>query len=284
MQYDAFEIVEAKRTAHGIAGAKKMTLRFVSDERELTVKWKSAPQRTAEVMNNVPRKEVAAYQIQKWFLDPEDFVAPTTVTRCIPLEVFRAIEPGATATYKAETCVFGAMSMWLEQVDLVETLVDHELFDSDPIYAKTLGNVNVLGYLIEHRDSRKANFLVSTVPGERRVFSIDNGLAFGANVFNYFKLHMAGIRVPALPKEAIERLHEISFDDAQALGVLAQYERDETGALLSVPPDANLDPRKGSRLRPDVFQYGLSREEISDLWERLGKLLAGVNDGKIAVR
>jgi hypothetical protein len=284
MRYEPFEILSAKRTEHGVAGAARLKVRFTSDGLELKMKWKSAPRYKPEGWNNVPRKEAAAYQIQKWFLYPHEYVVPPTVTRCIRLEEFRVVDPEPRPTADSGTCVFGALSLWIVDVEVVKRVFDTELFQDDPIYARTLGDVNILGYLIEHRDGRKSNFLISTLPGGRRVYSIDNGISFGANLFNYFAKNTSRIRVAELPRISIDRLKQVSFNDVERLGVLGHYERDAEGHLVPMPPDANFDPAHGTRVRQDVFQFGLSREEVSDVWNRLGRLLADVNDGKIAVR
>lgn len=283
MRFDPIELLSEGRTAHGVAGAQKMKIRFLDDGRELYVKWKAAPRYKPEGWNNVPRKEVAAYEIQKWFLAPDEYVVPPTVTRCIPLDVFRKVDPKAEPTGATGSCVFGAMSLWLANVDIVDRVVDRDLFESDPVYARSIGNINIVGYLIEHHDGRRSNFLISTLPGGRRVFSVDNGISFGAKMFNWFVPNMSDIRVPALPRKSIERLRSISFNDVVQLEVLGQYER-EGDNFVRVPPDANFAPERGSRVEGGNFQYGLSRSEISGVWKRLGHLLADVNDGKIPLR
>lgn len=283
MRFDPIEVLEAKRTAHGVAGAQRLKIRFLDDGKEITVKWKASPRYKPEGWNNVPRKEVAAYEIQKWFLDPADYVVPPTVTRCIPLDVFRKVEPQAEPTAASGTCVFGAMSLWVTDVEVVKKVVDRELFESDPLYARTLGNINIVGYLIKHRDGRKSNFLISTLPGEPRVFSVDNGISFGAKMWNMMVANMANIQVPALPRESIARLRRLTFDDVAQMEVLGQYER-QGDALVRVPSDPNFAPDRGSRLIDGAFQFGLSRKEISGIWKRLGRLLADANDGKIALR
>lgn len=283
MRFDPIEVLEAKSTAHGLAGAQRLKIRFLEDGEELTVKWKASPRYKPEGWNNVPRKEVAAYQIQKWFLDPHEYVVPPTVTRCIPLDVFRKVDPEVEPTADSGTCVFGAMSLWLVDVEVVEKVVDRELFETDPVYARTLGDVNIVGYLIQHRDGRKSNFLISTHPGGRRVFSVDNGISFRAKMWNMLVANMANIQVPALPRQSVERLRELSFRDVAKMEVLAQYER-QGDALAPVPPDRNFDPDRGSRVVDGAFQFGLRRKEISGLWKRLGQLLADVNDGKIPLR
>lgn len=283
MRFDPIELLSAKRTTHGVAGAQKLRIRFTEDGKELTVKWKAAPRYKPEGWNNVPRKEVAAYQVQKWFLDAHEYVVPPTVTRCIPLDVFRKVDPDVEPTADSGTCVFGAMSLWIVDVEVVEKVVDRELFEADPVYARTLGDVNIVGYLIEHRDGRKSNFLISTLPGGRRVFSIDNGISFRAKMWNMLVPNMANIQVPALPRESIDRLRDLSFRDVARMEVLAQYER-QGDVLARVPSDTNFAPDRGSRVVDGAFQFGLRRKEISGLWKRLGQLLADVNDGKIPLR
>jgi len=63
-------------------GAKKLRLRF-DDGVEINVKWKRAPAE-AEGWNNSPRREIAACEVQKLFLEPDDYVVPVSVPRCIP--------------------------------------------------------------------------------------------------------------------------------------------------------------------------------------------------------
>ena len=50
-----------------------------------------------------------------------------------------------------------------------------------PQYAANVGRFNLLTYLVEHEDGRAGNILVSKAPEDRRVFAIDNGIAFDAS-------------------------------------------------------------------------------------------------------
>jgi hypothetical protein len=65
---------------------------------------------------------------------------------------------------------------------------------------------NLLTYLVEHEDGRAGNVLVSKAPEDRRVFAIDNGIAFGAIVKNWFVPNWNVIRHPAVPHLEIDRL------------------------------------------------------------------------------
>ena len=42
----------------------------------------------AEAFNNVPRYDLAAYELQKLFLDPAEYVVPPTALRMVPLADF----------------------------------------------------------------------------------------------------------------------------------------------------------------------------------------------------
>ena len=47
----------------------------------------------ANSFNNVPRYDVAAYELQKLFLDPAEYVVPPTTLRMVSLEDFANIRP-----------------------------------------------------------------------------------------------------------------------------------------------------------------------------------------------
>jgi len=53
------------------------------------------------------------------------------------------------------------------------------------------------------------------------------------------------------------------------------------GVLRSVPPSANVDPRKGQRTLPDGMQFGLTSEEIDGMKSRRQELLDRVDRGQI---
>ncbi len=52
-----------------------------------------------ETFNNVPRYDLAAYELQKLFLDPQEYVVPPTVLRFVPLEEFRKYSPNVERTF-----------------------------------------------------------------------------------------------------------------------------------------------------------------------------------------
>jgi hypothetical protein len=278
-----FELRKHEATASGITGAMRLTVRFESLRRDVDLKWKVAPQRDAEGWNNSPRREIASYQIQKWFLEPSAYVVPTTVARCLPLDVYRRIDPAAEPNLPGTRCVFGVASVWLEKVEVPEVLFDEARFESDPIYARHFANFNILNYLIENRDGRADNVLASTNESNRRVFAVDNGIAFGERIYNFFVRGWEDIRVGALPRDSIARLRKLTREDAEALAVVAEFRLGRDGVLREVKPGPPLDPASGSTYRDGVLQLGLEEDEIDEVWERVEELLATVAEEKLRV-
>jgi len=277
-----FKVLSHEPIGAGVTGAVKEKVRVSAHGDEFSVKWKRMP-RGADGWNNAPRKEIAAYEIQKWFLDPQDYVVPTTMLRCTPLARFRAVEADAEPTLPGTRCVLGTVTAWLEDVTVPGELYDEDRFFREPSYAYHMVSFNLLAYLIDHRDGRRGNFLVAKDEDNRRVYAVDNGIAFGAWLFNYFVRNWNDIRVPALRREAVERLRRIGPAELDALGVLVEMRADAAGVLQPVEPAANLDPERGARVAPGRLQLGLTRDEIEDVAERLEELLEDVDEGEIAV-
>ena len=276
-------ILEAVGGVGGVMGVKKLSVRLGSDEEPIALKWKEAPPGDADGWNNTPRKELAAYEIQKWFLEPADYVVPTTVVRCLPLEVYGPIDATPRPNLSGTRCVTGALTVWINDVGIPDELFDPARFSDDPHYRHHMANFNLLTYLIEHEDGRDGNFLVSDHPEERRIFSVDNGVAFGARVKNWFVPNWHKIRVPSLRRETIEKLRTVTPENIERLGVLVELRVDADGILRPVPAESNLDPSEGARSGKGWLQLGLDEDELEDLAERLEKLLARVDAGKIAV-
>jgi hypothetical protein len=139
---------------------------------------------------------------------------------------------------------------------------------------------NLLTYLIEHRDGREGNFLVADDPGDRRIFSVDNGVAFGSLLTNWFVPNWQKIRVPSLPRQSIDRLRKVTPEQLDALGVVTEMKADAAGVLRVVPPGANAAPRKGARVETGWLQLGLTRKEIEHVKQRIDRLLADVDAGR----
>jgi hypothetical protein len=265
----------------GTTGALKLVLFFPEHGDTIAFKWKPVPRGNADGYNNVPRKEIAAYQIQSWFLDPPDYVVPTAALRCLPVEMLRSHGVSAKPNMPGANCVLGVLSVWLDNVTVPKPVLEPEQFASDAQYAANLGRFNLLTYLVEHEDGRAGNFLASKVPEDRRIFAIDNGIAFGATVKNWFVPNWNVIRVPAVPHLEIERLRRIEEEDIDRLGVVAEMKADANGMLQSVPPGPNRDPDRGARVSEGWVQLGLTEDELEGVEERLEALLERVDDGEL---
>jgi hypothetical protein len=268
--------------AGGVTGASKLHLYACVDDLEFSVKWKAVPSRY-DSWNNSPRKEIAAYEMQKLFLDPDDYVVPPTVLRCLPLSAFDAAGAAVRANVPDRDCVLGVLSVWLQDVRFEKSLYDPGRFANDARYARHLADLNVLTVLIGHKDGRMSNFMVSNDETDRRVFSIDNGIAFDPWIYNFFVPNWDSFRVGAADAGAIDRVRALTDEDFGRFGVVTELRLAEDGLLHTAPAGRNLDPTRGARLGSGVIQFGLTRGEISAVRARRTALLDAVDRGEIAL-
>ena len=278
-----FELTERKQTEYGGSGPSRITLYFPKIERSIRFKWKAVPSEELETVNNSPRKEIAAYEIQKLFLDPEDYVVPTTLLHCEPMGRYAAEQGALRPSMKGTDCVLGVLSVWLQDVTITETLYEEARFTKEPDYAHYMANFNLLTYLIDHKDARESNFLVAKDNARRQVFSVDNGIAFQPFLYKFFADNWNVIRVAGLRKKYVERLRKLERKDLDVLGIVAQFEKNEGGVFVPVSKGDNLSPNEGVRLRGEVIQIGLAKFEIDGVWERIQRLLEEVDSGEIPV-
>jgi hypothetical protein len=268
-------VASVKRTAKGASGPAEELVEFPAIQKTVKFKWKPVPSGLDKI-NNSPRRELAAYEFQKLFLDPEDYVVPTTFLMCNPNSSHRPLWEGAN-------CPLGVVSVWLVNVRSPELLYDVSRFVKEPNYAYYMSNLNLFTYLIAHGDGNPNNFLVSNDNQRRQIFSIDNGVALGhipnPLVQNYF----AKIEVPGLRKESVDRLRALRREDLDFLGVVSELQLDERGVMVPVSPGPNLDPKRGAVARGDTLQFGLTVSEIDDVWARAQRVVADVDAGKIDV-
>jgi hypothetical protein len=275
-----FEILSDKRTESGISGARKWTVSFPNEPQKLTVKWKVGKKVNGEGWNNTPRREVAAFYLQRLFLDPPDYVVPPTTVRCIPLAKYQKIKPKAEPNIEDFPCVYGELQAWLQNVKNPDPTYDPKRFAEDPRYAYFFANLNLFCYLINHQDGTVDNFFISTVPDSPRFFSYDNGIGFKWEFHNFFIHNWNDIKVLALPRKTIDRLRQVTDADLDRLGVVEQLDPDADGVLRQVEPRENLSPNTGARVRSNTLQIGLTQAEIEELKKRLHKLLKEVDQGK----
>lgn len=232
-----------------------------------------------EEFNNSPRFEVAAYELQKLFLDPHEYVVPPTVCRSFPLELFRLkVNKDTKETFRKTKSVLFVVQYWMENVTQ-QDVFDEGRLKTDSLYARHMANLNIFTYLILHNDANKGNVLISTDETNPRAFAVDNGVAFGADE-SARGTEWREIRTQRLPKKTVDRLREITKEDLEnQLSVLAQFEiRDKQ--LVEVPLTEVLDIKYGVRKKKDKVQLGLTDWEIEDLHKRLTFFLKQVDKGE----
>jgi hypothetical protein len=234
----------------------------------------------AETFNNVPRYDLAAYELQKLFLEPEEYVVPPTALRMVNLAEFAKYSPDVNSTFPGARQVLAVVQYWLNDVMTIADVYDAGKFTADPTYARHIGQMNVLTYLIEHRDSNAGNFLIGKQTLGARVFSVDNGVAFASEDSDRGEL-WKDMRVRQLPADAIEKLRHITPQLlTERLGVLAQW-RLEGGNYVPVALTRNLNEVRGVRRKDDIVQMGLTRNEIIAVQRLLKRLIEQVDSGRI---
>ena len=140
--------------------------------------------------------------------------------------------------------------------------------------------MNILAYLINHKDSNIGNFLSSTDPANPRVFAVDNSVAFSSQESDK-GTQWQRIRVKRLPKRTMNRLMTIQQEDLKnALEIVAQYEVDD-GQLLPVDFTENPKPNQGIRKNGSIIQFGLTSYEIKSVYDRMQRLIKRVDAGKV---
>ena len=153
------------------------------------------------------------------------------------------------------------MQYWLQNVTNPPDILDMNKFDTDAVYARHIGQLNVFTYLIEHRDSNQGNFLISKAEQGPRYLSIDHGVAF-ASLDSDRGTDWLELRVDRLPKDTIERVRALTRMSSRRSSACSA-----SGAarwsLRSGPLTANMGPTAACGSRDGVVQMGLTREEIS---------------------
>ncbi len=244
------------------------------------VKWAEAPKGGQE-FNNDPRYEIAAYELQKLFLDPLDYVVPPTVPRMLPVAWYRTVREDARPTFDEGASVLVVLQYWLWDVT-DDSVFDPQRLRTDSVYARHWGDVNLLTYLIAHKDQNKGNLMISKDAHNPRVFAVDNGVAFRSPESDRGD-RWSHLQVERFPHHTVDRLRALTRDELQkALGVLAQFEL-RGDSLVRVAPGKNLEPRAGIRTEGGEVQIGLTQGEVDDVWWRLQDFLDRVRRGRLTV-
>ena len=236
----------------------------------------------ADSFNNVPRYDLAAYGLQKLFLDPAEYVVPPTTLRFVSRADFARHQPDVARTFSPADQVLAVVQVWLANIASPADVFSAARFDADARYARHVGQMNVLTHLIEHRDSNLGNFLVGTAEVGARVFSIDHGVAF-ASADSDRGERWKDLRVTRLPADTVAWLRTITPALLeQQLGVLAQW-RLEGDRFVPAALGPNLSARRGVRLADKDLQMGLTAKEIASVQWLLGRLLKRIDAGEITV-
>jgi hypothetical protein len=236
----------------------------------------------AEAFNNVPRYDLAAYELQKLFIDPTEYVVPPTALRFVPRADFAKYQSDVARTFSSADQVLAVLQYWLSDITVVADVYNPARFAADPLYARHIGQLNVLTYLIAHRDSNVGNFLIGKTPTGARVFSIDHGVAFASEDSDRGEAWKV-MRVDRLPADTVARLRTITVPMLeQRLGVLAQWKLDGD-RYVPVALGPNLAVNRGVRREGKDLQMGLTRSEILAVHRLLTRLLERVDAGEITV-
>ncbi|MBW1844702.1 MAG: hypothetical protein JRJ05_10200, partial [Deltaproteobacteria bacterium] len=286
MQEAKYKVLSVEPAGSGTTRPEKAEILFPETGDKFYVKGKLVSH-SLDGINNSPRKELAAWQLQTLFLEPVDFVVPATVLRCLPLQRWRDNHNGkGTPIIPGTKCMLSDVTIWMENVTVPDELYEEERFLNDLNYAYHLANFNILAYLINLRDNRKGNVLVSKDANNRRVFAVDNGVSFGTIWYNWFyppTYSWREISVPALPQKSIDRLRKLRREDLDFLMVVSQLEVDADGMLRTVQASAPIDPEQGAQREGTTVQFGLTEDEVEDVWERIEELIEQVDEGEITL-
>ena len=279
------EILGSAPPPAGIQGAMVLTLRV---PRLMPVvfraKWRAHSTTTAR---NSPRRELAAYAIQKLFLEPGEYVVPPSAPHCFPLEAYRArVDRKEQATFRQAPCVYGILSYWLEDVESLADAAeegwfhgqhhhafDPQLYAENAAYRDSISRVNLLTYVIGHADSHAKNFVITRDSAAPLVYSVDNSLSLGLkkNPRLDARHDWSNLQVPALPREAIARLRA-AVPRLDRLAVIAELEPRGDG-MAPVPPSRAEPGAHGMEWRDGRLRIGLTAAEVGDVRVRVALLL-----------
>ncbi len=262
--------------------ATKRVVMAYGDSVVLFAKLKAAPPGGDQEFNNRPRYELAAYRLQKLFLEPDDYVVPPNALRVLPLAQVRRWDERAIPTFDGTNSVLVALQYWLGSVT-TKNVFDRNRFRTDTVYARHLADLNILTYLIRHGDSNPGNFLISQDSTAPHVYGVDNGVAFRSPASDR-GIEWQDLRVDRLPRATVERLRAITPERLdQALAVLAQFTITAKGELVPATPGPVLSRSEGVRRKDNIVQLGLTQGEIQDVRGRLRDLLTRVDRGTIGL-
>ena len=288
----------AAPTSGGMQGAAALAL-LTTDGVLFKAKWRAHA--SASIVNT-PAKEVAAYQLQKLLLSPEDFVVPPTVGHCFPLAHYREMVDPEAEPLEGTECVFGFLSYWLtgaitlyeaRKEGLLETpagedgvyssdpqLLDASRFVEDLNYRRNLAHINVVTFLVHNGDAHAGQFVLYEDPWH--LFLVDSSISFRsiANPTTMLLQDLSKMIVPMIPQELADDARTVSRLDLDRLLVLEEYGVDD-GVFVHREPGEAFDPQQHVRLRVGQLQIGLRPRDIDGVFERLAGLRGSLEDGSL---
>jgi hypothetical protein len=290
------EILDAEAAGGGYQRAYVLTLRSRGPRPVVfRAKWRA---HSTTTKRNSPRFELAAYAVQKLFLEPDEYVVPPSVGYCFPIVAYvKRVAHFAKETIERSGCVYGVLSYWLEDVTVVaeanragwfhglyQHVFDPYLFEHDRAYRNSVARVNLLTYLIGHRDSHAKNFVIAdsdTAPVAHTVYSVDNSRSFTLAQDPAIKpMHdWSAIHVPSLPRDAIERLRGADLSSLAAIAVL----RSTNGRLVAADAGSATAAITGVDWTGDRLVVGLTPPEIATLRARIAELLRRIDQDELAL-
>lgn len=286
------EILESAPTPSGVQGARILTLRRGGDGEVFRAKWRAHSTTTSR---NSPRRELAAYAVQKLFLEPEEYVAPPTAPHCFPLAAYHAaVDRKARATFPRTRCVYGILSYWLEDVESLADArkegwfhgqnghaLDRALFARHAGYRDSIATVNLFTHVIAHADSHARNFVVTRERADPFVYSVDNSLSLGLakNPKLPDESDWSRLRVPSLPRARIDRLRAIRAS-VDRLRAVAELER-RGDELVVVEPSIDRPPFDGMDWVGDRLRVGLTASEIDGVRRRVARVIEQVDQEQL---
>ncbi|MGE3665733.1 MAG: hypothetical protein AB7G51_03820 [Steroidobacteraceae bacterium] len=230
--------------------------------------------------NNEPRYELAAYELSRLLFPAEEQVVPPIALRSAPLPQFKAIDPAAVEAWRGTDATFYMVQCWLNGAKPHPLAIDEARFAADPAYARTISRLNVLTYLVEHKDSNLGNVMLTGEGTAVRAWAIDNGVAFDSEESDV-GIFWKALHVDAVDRALADRLRALTLDELRArLAVIAQYELvGETWEPRA--PGANFDAMRGVKRRGTLLQLGLTNKEIGEVERRRAKLVRRIDKGDL---
>jgi hypothetical protein len=274
--------MEAPRDPDFVERSRRVTLGGSEAEPPMEAHWKPvAP--PGQGFNNEPRYALAAYRFQRMFLDEPEYVVPPTVLRAMAIEEYRRLLPARSPTIRGTQSVLFLLTSWVQNLaSIIEDPARPELLERDERAARHFANANIFTHLIDHKDANPGNVVVSMDLLNRRVFAVDNDVAFRSGEPEHDKGdRWRHLHVNRLPAATIERLRTITRQQLdRELGVVAEF-RIVDGFLVPSEPGSNLNPGRGLRVTRERVQFGLTTGEINDLERRIRNLLRQVDRGRL---